>query len=391
MPLPADTFDLARFDRHGFARELDALHARLRAGIGQADVLHLRNMKRWSLACTALGLVTSALAVNPLSALLLALGNVTRWAIVAHHVSHGALDGVPGLGPGENSRTFARGWRRWVDWLDFIHPEAWHHEHDVIHHAYTGAPGDPDLTELNVFILRDYVRPRPLQWLVIAFFACTWKLTYFGPNTWHFLKDARRRKAGAALRPESRVAFLLTLLPLWREGLSFWARCALPYLAFRFVALPALFLPFGADAAANACLTLLAAELLANAWSFFIIVPNHSGDDLYRFEGKARDKAEYSLRQVVGTTNFTCGGEVRDFLHGFLNYHVEHHLWPRLPPLKLQQAHPEVKALCAKYGIPWVQESVHRRAARVIRLMSGQASMRVARCSEILDAHRAAG
>jgi len=390
-PLPSDTLDLSRFDREGFARELDALHARLRAGIGEADRQHLRKMKRWSLALSALGLATGALLPNPLSALALAVGNVTRWGCWAHHVSHGGLDAVPGVKEGETSRGFARGWRRWVDWMDWIHPEAWHHEHDFLHHSRTGDPGDPDVTELNVRLMRESNWPRPLKWLVIAFFACTWKLTYYGPNTWHLLQRERRKRAGQALAPEPREAYGWTLLPVWKEGLSFWWRCALPYVAFRFVALPALLLPLGAWAAANACLTLLAAELLANAWAFFIIVPNHSGDDLYRFEDKAKDKGEYYLRQVVGSTNYACGTDGLDFLQAFLNYQVEHHLWPRLPPLKLREAQPQVKALCAKYGIPYTQESVHRRAARLVQLLLGDASMRVARCSEILDAPRAAG
>lgn len=391
MPDVPAPVDLSHLDRHGFARELDALHARLRAGIGEADRAHYRKLKRWSLGASLLGLGTSWLAANPLSVLLLALGNVTRWAVVAHHSSHGAMDEVPGAPAHETSRRFARGLRRWVDWMDWIHPDAWHHEHDFLHHARTGDPGDPDITELNVRLLRASAAPRPLKWLVIAFFACTWKLTYYAPNTFHILWRERQRRAGARLLPESREAFLRTLLPFSREGLAFWWQCALPYVAFRFMALPALFLPLGAGAAANALLNLLAAELVANAWAFFIIVPNHSGEDLHRFEDKAKDKAEYYLRQVVGSTNFTCGTDTVDFLQGFLNYQVEHHLWPRLPPLKLQQAQPEVKALCAKYGIPYVQESVHRRAARLVRLLLGDASMRVARCSEILDAPRAAG
>ena len=46
------------------------------------------------------------------------------------------------------------------------------------------------------------------------------------------------------------------------------------------------------------------------------------------------------MRQVLGSTNFRTGGDVNDFLHGWLNYQIEHHLWPDLSPRQLQFAQP---------------------------------------------------
>ena len=40
------------------------------------------------------------------------------------------------------------------------------------------------------------------------------------------------------------------------------------------------------------------------------------------------------------------GGDVNDFLHGWLNYQIEHHLFPDLPPLRYRQLQPKVKARC---------------------------------------------
>ena len=62
---------------------------------------------------------------------------------------------------------------------------------------------------------------------------------------------------------------------------------------------------------------------------------------------------------------------------GFLNYQVEHHLWPNLSALSYQRAHPELKAICAKHGVPFVQQSVPARLRKTIDVMVGKTSMRV--------------
>jgi fatty acid desaturase len=59
--------------------------------------------------------------------------------------------------------------------------------------------------------------------------------------------------------------------------------------------------------------------------------------------------------QVISSANFRTGGDKNDFMHGWLNYQVEHHLWPQLSALSYQKAQPEVAAICAKYGVPYVQ------------------------------------
>jgi fatty acid desaturase len=62
-------------------------------------------------------------------------------------------------------------------------------------------------------------------------------------------------------------------------------------------------------------------------------------------------------------------------LHGWLNYQIEHHLWPDLPMSEYQRLQPQVKALCEKYGIPYVQESVWVRLKKTVDVMVGNSSM----------------
>ncbi len=127
------------------ARDLDRLHAELSKKVGAADVRHLRKMERWGRLCSILGYATAWIAPNPLSAALISLGNTARFTIVAHHVGHGALDAVPGVPVHRTRRGFAAGARRILDWPDWILPEAWLHEHNVLHHYHTGESEDPDI------------------------------------------------------------------------------------------------------------------------------------------------------------------------------------------------------------------------------------------------------
>jgi len=60
-------------------------------------------------------------------------------------------------------------------------------------------------------------------------------------------------------------------------------------------------------------------------------------------------------------------------LQGYLNYQIEHHVWPDLPMLKYRQAAPELKEICRRHGVPYVEESVFRRFARTWTVMMGQA------------------
>merc|ERR1712054_462848 len=104
---------------------------------------------------------------------------------------------------------------------------------------------------------------------------------------------------------------------------------------------------------------------------------NHCGDDLYRFQGHATARSpSFYLRQTISSVNFGMGTDPIDFVHGWLNYQIEHHLWPNLSMLSYQRAHPRVKAICAKYNIPFIQQNCFSRIAKTMDIMVGVKSMR---------------
>ncbi|MFN7697623.1 MAG: fatty acid desaturase family protein [Deltaproteobacteria bacterium] len=378
---PTSTIDL-----QAFAKDIDALRAELVSQLGPADLAHFRKMERWGRAATALGYATAWIAPNPLSVAALALGSSARWTIVMHHVSHRGMDQVPGVPERLTSKRFARGGlrRRVLDWLDWVEPEAWSLEHNVLHHYRTGELADPDLVEHHMHRVREADWPMPVKLAVVAFFSLTWRYTYYAPNTFQVLAATKRRgdarmsaeKVGEAEPIETRMFGAFD--PRTEEGRAFLKSIA-PYVAGRFVVGPLAFLPLGPGAVASVAANTVMAEAVSNLHTFCLITPNHTGDDMFRFEERPVGRAELYARQVMGSADFTGGSDVADFLQGFLNYQIEHHHFPALPPKKLQEAQPRVEALCKKHGVPYVREPIGRRVKQLVDVMVGRRSMRRAR------------
>ena len=377
----------AHVDQKAFAADVEALHKTLKADLGPADLVHLRKMALWGRTCTALGYATAWIAPNPLSALLIGLGNMGRWTTVTHPVMHRGYDAVPGVPARYTSKRFAVGWRRYLDWLDWLHPDAWAHEHNQLHHFQTGQQGDPDLVERNAWIIRHRAVPRVVKGLLIVLLMMTWKLSYYAPNTFFALKQHRRIRAQTPAQAKADPlptmgevdCFVIpgerVLLPVTAWGVEFWLRCVLPYAIVRFGLIPALFLPLGTGAWLAVLVNSVLAEGVANVITFVTIAPNHTGDDVYRFDGGCKSRADFYLQQCAGSVNYPGGSDVQDFLQGYLNYQIEHHVWPDLPLLKYRQAAPQLKAICRRHGVPYIEESVFRRFGKLWAIMMGDTDM----------------
>ncbi len=358
-------------DANALAADLAALKDELDAESSAADLAHLRKMMRWQRLLAAFGFATGWIAPNPLSAIALGLAVFARWAIVGHHVCHGAFDKMAGAPAHLDSRRFGRGWRRFIDWFDWLLPEAWHQEHDFDHHYNLGETTDPDMVEHNIGWLRSSALPVWLRYVLLVPLALTWRVSYYAATTIHALHSARERRARQTSVAGSSIRRRDLWLPWYPRGRDLVVQSWLVYGGLRFVALPALLWTWSPWAAFSLAVNLVLAELYANLHSFVVIVPNHAGGDLYSFDAPATSKAEFQLRQILGSVNYRCGGDWNDFLHGFLNYQIEHHLWPSWTPRQYQRAQPRVKEICARHGVPYVQESVFKRLRRLARVAVG--------------------
>ena len=365
--------DLASVDLGALERDINALKKELRADVGAADPAHLKKMMWWGRAASFVG-YAFAWIPNPVSIFLLSSGMFARWAMIAHHVLHRGYDKVPDAPKRLTSKGFARGWRRYIDWLDWLDRDAWCHEHNTLHHYKLGEVLDPDQPEEVLDFLRRAKLPMFARYIFLAVAAATWKIFYYAPNTHLELYEHKQRRDNREV--ESMNLFNLRVwLPFSSPGINLWFRSWLPYGVIRFGIQPLPFLLIAPWAYYSALINFLLAEILTNLHSFMVIVPNHAGEDLFRFRTSIDDRGEFYLRQIIGSTNYRTGGNLNDFFHGWLNYQIEHHVFPDMTMLQCAKAQPKLEAICEKHGVPYVQESVWTRLRKLIRIAVGKDDM----------------
>lgn len=380
-------------DYQGFANDITALGKELQMSSGQADVDHLNKILKWRDVACALGVATMWATPNPVTIVALSTWTYASWTMIAHHTCHGGYNRVDA---GKyNSRGFAIGnvFKRISDWCDWMMPEAWNVEHNRLHHYHLGEPLDPDLVERNLQFLRDMDLPKPLKYGYALAFMPIWKWFYYAPNTFKELQISRMKSEGKELPTDFLAEEAITLRTLFfpkttsecasQEVVNpsrFLLQVLAPFLVSRFLLLPAplLFLPgtLGISLFSHAVVNLFFAELLTNVHGFVTIVTNHAGNDLYKFDDEVRPKSgSFYVRQVVSSTNYATGTDLLDFSQGWLNYQIEHHVWPDLSMLQYQKGAPRLKAICEKHGVPYVQESVLFRLMKTLDIMVGKSSM----------------
>jgi len=372
----------------------------------EEDVKHLKKILSWANMLYYGGLgatfllpqlgVAQAFGANVLGAFMMSTAICARWTMVGHHVCHGGYNAAMTEGneiKGRfHRRKFARGpWNRIVDWMDWMMPEAWDVEHNHLHHYQLGEDADPDLVERNMKTTREGSMPMWLRYAQVASLSMIWKWFYYAPNTMKELFARRAREAEKrgeeSYQPYTTGEMPSTVLTTIQSALfagNFGAlfetiKCFTPYATFQFGILPAIGYAIGGTQMAVATLaTTVLADMFTNLHSFIVIATNHVGDDIYRFETETKPRSDdFYMRAVIGSANFRTGGDVNDFMHGWLNYQIEHHMWPDMSMRCYQRAQPKVKAICEKYGMPYVQESVFKRVGQLVDVMVGKKTMLV--------------
>jgi len=371
------------FDADGFERDIKQARDSTKPSEDE-EVAHLAKLELWT---TILGVVGLPLmlrgVVSPLAMICLGYYRYAKFAILAHHNLHG------GYG------TRRRGWyaqgfyRRMIDWLDWILPEAWIVEHNKEHHYKLNEDEDPDYVQRNTELVRMFPT-WPLRYFFVFFNAVVWKWAYYASNTLKLLhKDRKGAPAKKVLdRPFTLIEIVIQMgkCRTWSNLAWFFVyvpdfifRCMGPPLVMNFVVIP--MIAFGLarltggdawNAFAMAIVNFMGAEMVNNVHSFATIATNHSGEDLWHFQEPCKaDCAEFYLRAILGSSAYHAGTDAIDYFHGFLNYQGEHHAFPSLSPLHYQRLHPKFKAVCAKYGVPYVQEPVWTRVRKTADIATG--------------------
>lgn len=357
--------DLPVNDLDNFAKEIKAIGKQATLNLSKKDYYHMRIIGISGKASLILGILACGYGHYIVSSLLIAWSLMIDWLLM-HHIGHGGYNKIKDIPKRFHSKHYGIGWRRYIDWFDWIKPEAWNYEHNYLHHSFTGEIKDPDLVEENLQWLAASHHPTVLKVALLTLFAFTWKITYYSARTLSYLRD------------HNKITFRNFFDIRQKSQRVMWLQLFIPYVGFHFLLLPLLMeYLFSAGWAFFWCR--FAAELLHNLHTFIIIVPNHAGEDLYRFHdiGKHnRGGSHFYLRQITGSANYHCGNEWLDLSQMYLNYQIEHHVFPALPMRQYRLIQPQIKALCEKYQVPYVQESVWKRCYKMVCIAIGVTKMK---------------
>lgn len=338
-------------------REILALGEDARKNLIADDFKHLKRIIWVNRLLLLVGYGTAWIIPNPISMVCISLAIVSMWAIVSHHVLHGGYDNVPNTPKRYHSSRFAQGWRRYIDWVDWMYPEAWVYEHNVLHHYYTNEEMDPDQMSYR---LKPDNRPKWVKIFQRYLRITAWKPWYYARNTMKAYNEKKNYKQDMNWGSYRR---------------KYYVQCYIPYIGVHFILIPLLFYPLGWLAVFYVFINRLGAEFIANWHTFLIIVPNHTGADLMLFQQHFKTQEDFVKRQILSSCNFSTGGFWNDYLHGYLNYQIEHHLFPDLPISQYVKLQPKVKKICEKYNFTYLQEPLSKRVKKLFAIIQRKEKM----------------
>ncbi len=299
------------------AERISALGREARASVGADDLFRAKALKLSCRSAELVGRLCLHFAAGPLGWLAGTVALAYQLSVEAqlnHTVMHGAYVGVPGAGRFVPSRyeTLAIPFRS----------KTWRDAHRI-HHAHPSVlGGDPDTTH-PLFRVHRSTRWRP--WHVFNSFLGA----LFTFEHWAFDYDAFLKRTGHRAANDRRE----------------WLKVAL-YFGYQLVLFPALAGPRWLPVLLGGVCAIVVRNLIFTGLQTASSV-GHAISTAHAVEA-GEDRVRF---QIETSKNFVLRSWVTRLLCGGLDRHIEHHLWPHLPPRRLYALSPRVRALCAGAGI----------------------------------------
>lgn len=350
----------------GLAAELGALYTRAKAAVGEEDLAHIRNVTAYGAAIDArrreLLRDGGPRAIRRATALEIAY-RLMQFSELGHNIIHGCYDHLPDCGEFHSDR---------YQWDFNVDTDQWKTMHHVGHHPNTNIVGkDHDLG--------------------YSLFRGSAGQDWYG----HHIGQVAMISALAAMAPLAAPYFLANIARKV-EGHPFFSsytlrrptRIARRDARRRFVDEPfrSGFKP----------LPTLVANYLGGVTGyvsvlFLVFIEHHAGElELFTDPGPDETADQYYERQIRATRNFLPSQQMDDALarllaeevpfenrpelqifYGGLDTHVEHHLFPDLPPSMQRKIAPEVRAITAKYGLPYHETPLLETVPLIAKTVTG--------------------
>ncbi len=361
--------DALRIESFGHA--LDDLRKEIEADLGPRDAAHIKRIGAISTTMEVVGRGLIHFSFEPVG---FGLGVGALWAHkslelmeIGHMALHGAYDR---LDAGQRYESKGFHWKAPID------ETSWHTGHNVRHHQYTNIEGrDPDI---NFGVLRlsarvPYLPAHALQpvsnllsWLAFTS-AINLHVTgmidaYINKGEPEMLRDRSAESVATARR-----AFFSKMTRYYGKEYVFYPLLAGPF--------------FWKTLLGN-----VLSDVGRDVYSAATIYCGHVGASDYPRGTHARGRARWYVMQAEGARDIDVPLTV-SILCGALDRQIEHHLFPRLPPNRLREIAPRVRAVCEAHGVRYRSDTWPRTLVDVwrrLRTMSSKHAAPEPETSEVL-------
>ena len=350
----------------GLAEAIGELYARAKAEVGKEDLDHIRHVTAYGQAIDArrreLLREGGPRAIRRATALEM-MYRLMQFSELGHNIVHGSYDHLPDNGEYHSDR---------YDWDFNVDTGHWKTMHHAGHHPNTNIVGKDHDLGYSVFrgsAGQDWYGHHLGQVAFISAFAAMAPVAapFFLANIARkvdrhpFFSAYTLRSPARIARRDARRRFVDEP---FRSG---WK--PLPTLVANY---------FGGVAGYMSVL-------------FLVLIEHHAGElELFTDPGPDETPDQYYERQIRATRNFLPSPQMDEALtrileeevpfenrpdlrifYGGLDTHVEHHLFPDLPPSMQRRIAPEVRAIAARYGLPYHETPLLETVPLIAKTLTG--------------------
>lgn len=331
-----------------FGRKIDAIRAETLAKIGKEDsdyIYKVRNFVRYT-EIASRGMLMFGGWIPPVwlvGTAMLGVSKIVENMELGHNVMHGQFDWLND--PTLNGANY--------DWDTICTGEDWKYTHNYVHHTYTNVLGKDH--DIGYGVMR---MTRGQKWLPQHLFNVP--IAIILSTAFEWLLSLQR------LELEQVVAGRKSLKEVYVQSRNLRKKMVRQftkdYVFFPVIAGP-MFLPV---LAGN-----FTANLIRNYWASAVIYCGHFTEDAEVMEDNTANetKADWYLRQIRGSSNFT-GGKIVHFMSGNLSHQIEHHLFPDVPANRYQEMATKVRQVCAEYDQHYNTASFAKQLSTVYKRLA---------------------
>lgn len=328
-------------DFRKFQADLDLIEKQAYQRASDLDVYYSMFWVLFMHFCFAAGIMMSLNDFHP-AAIAMFIVYAMLMGANRHTVWHGGLDKMEKTPRWMRSNYYGHGFLGTLfAGVWYIPADIWIKAHNRVHHYFTSEDGiDADNTVDDIKKSR---LPRILKPVVLCLVTPLWAALYA-------LKTADLDYKGNVWKYKPWHIFNFREQKIRK----FWKQTLLPLPLFLMAIYGLLFVLFDSHVASRGVIDLAVGITTGTSMLFIGIMVNHAGFDVFRVtKGRYKNKGEFYFQQALTSANFESAGHLWDNVFSFLNYQIEHHLFPKLPVLQYRWVKLRVRGVFERHGVPY--------------------------------------